>query len=181
VGRLELQGRELAALVAERTCALAEANAELARLAATLPGTGLANRRRLEEHLDEEWRRACRAKSSVGVLMVDVDHFKAYNDRYGHPRGEEALAQVAGVLRQAVRRAGDLAGRYGGEEFAVVLAGSGVDDRRPRHRERRWRGLRAGCVRDFRRPRSARRRRALRGQAAPQPGPGAAGGAGIGP
>lgn len=128
VGRLERDRRTLAALVAERTGALAEANAELARLAATDPGTGLPNRRRLEEFLGEEWRRAQRLRQPLGVLMVDVDHFKAFNDLYGHQRGDEVLVRVAGVLRESVRRAGELAARYGGEEFAVVLGGCGGDE-----------------------------------------------------
>jgi len=127
VGRLERQRQELATLVSERTRELARANEELERLAATDPGTRLANRRRLEKFLEEEWRRAHRLGLSLGVLVVDVDHFKAYNDRYGHPRGDEVLSRVADVLADVARRAGDLAARYGGEEFVVVLGGADAD------------------------------------------------------
>lgn len=130
VGRLKRHARELEDQVADRTRALADANAELARLATTDAGTGLSNRRRLEACLDEEWRRALRGKTPLGVLMVDVDHFKAYNDRYGHPRGDEVLARVGATLRAAVRRPGDVAARYGGEEFALVLPGAGVEELR---------------------------------------------------
>lgn len=130
VGRLKRHARELENEVAARTRDLAEANAELGRLATTDPGTGLANRRHLEAHLDEEWRRASRARTLLGVLMVDVDHFKAYNDRYGHPRGDEVLARVGATLCAAVRRPGDLAARYGGEEFALVLPGAGIEELR---------------------------------------------------
>ncbi|MFM7783787.1 MAG: diguanylate cyclase, partial [Gammaproteobacteria bacterium] len=71
----------------------------------------------------EEWLRARRAHETLGVILCDVDHFKAYNDRYGHGPGDEALQQVAGALGRNCRRAGDLAARYGGEEFALVLPG----------------------------------------------------------
>ena len=83
--------------------------------------TGLANRRRFDERLGEEWARAYRDRSSIGLLMIDVDHFKAYNDEYGHPAGDACLRAVARIIAAEVRRAGDLAARYGGEEFAVLL------------------------------------------------------------
>jgi diguanylate cyclase (GGDEF)-like protein/PAS domain S-box-containing protein len=83
--------------------------------------TGLANRRHFDERLTEEWARAYRDRSSLGLLMLDLDHFKSYNDQYGHPAGDECLRIVGGVLAREAHRAADLAARYGGEEFAVLL------------------------------------------------------------
>ncbi|MDA9431933.1 diguanylate cyclase [Bradyrhizobium sp. CCBAU 51627] len=83
--------------------------------------TGLANRRRFDERLDEEWARAYRDRSSLGLLMIDVDHFKAYNDEYGHPAGDACLRVVAKIIAAEIQRVGDLAARYGGEEFAMLL------------------------------------------------------------
>lgn len=83
--------------------------------------TGLANRRRFDERLDEEWARAYRDRSSLGLLMIDVDHFKAYNDEYGHPAGDACLRVVGKIIAAEMQRVGDLAARYGGEEFAMLL------------------------------------------------------------
>ncbi|MFK4505616.1 diguanylate cyclase [Bradyrhizobium daqingense] len=83
--------------------------------------TGLANRRRFDERLKEEWARAYRDRSSLALLMIDVDHFKAYNDEYGHPAGDACLRVVAQVIAAETQRPGDLAARYGGEEFAMLL------------------------------------------------------------
>jgi diguanylate cyclase (GGDEF)-like protein/PAS domain S-box-containing protein len=83
--------------------------------------TGLANRRRFDERLNEEWARAYRDRSSLGLLMIDVDHFKSYNDEYGHPAGDACLRVVAKIIAAEVQRVGDLAARYGGEEFAMLL------------------------------------------------------------
>ncbi|WP_407192869.1 diguanylate cyclase [Bradyrhizobium sp. STM 3566] len=83
--------------------------------------TGLANRRRFDERLKEEWARAYRDRSSLALLMIDVDHFKAYNDEYGHPAGDACLRRIAKIIAAETQRAGDLAARYGGEEFAVLL------------------------------------------------------------
>ncbi|MBR0787441.1 diguanylate cyclase [Bradyrhizobium manausense] len=83
--------------------------------------TGLANRRRFDERLKEEWARAYRDRSSLGLVMIDVDHFKAYNDEYGHPAGDACLRVVAKSIAAEVQRVGDLAARYGGEEFAMLL------------------------------------------------------------
>ncbi|MES2183176.1 MAG: diguanylate cyclase [Pseudomonadota bacterium] len=84
--------------------------------------TGIANRRRFDEALEEESHRARRAQQPLSVAMVDVDFFKQYNDCYGHAKGDEALRAVAQCLRRGMRRPGDLAARYGGEEFALVMA-----------------------------------------------------------
>jgi diguanylate cyclase (GGDEF)-like protein/PAS domain S-box-containing protein len=89
---------------------------------ATVDGlTGVANRRRLDEILAKEWRRASRDRSCISLLMFDVDHFKAYNDIYGHQGGDDCLRQIAQAAMEVVRRPGDLMARYGGEEFAVIL------------------------------------------------------------
>ena len=97
------------------------AERELAALASTDPLTGLANRRMLDKTLDLEWRRAQRSGSPLSLIMIDIDHFKAFNDNHGHQAGDEALRQVAQTIKANVRRPADLAARYGGEEFAVVL------------------------------------------------------------
>lgn len=112
--------------VAERTEELALANTRLERLSVTDALTGLANRRRLEEVLGGEWERARRAKTPVALAMVDIDHFKLYNDRYGHAGGDRCLQRVAALLRRHLRGA-DLVARYGGEEFAVVMPGANLD------------------------------------------------------
>ena len=98
-----------------------EAEQGLATLAATDSLTGLANRRRLDQVLRLEWARAQRNRKSLAVLMVDVDHFKAFNQRHGHAGGDHALREVAKALEQCLRRPADLAARYGGEEFQVIL------------------------------------------------------------
>ncbi|WP_248799022.1 sensor domain-containing diguanylate cyclase [Pseudomonas sp. MWU13-2105] len=97
------------------------AEQELAQLAATDSLTGLANRRALDQSLALEWARAQRAGKALSLLMIDADHFKAFNDRHGHPIGDQALRQLARVISENIRRPGDMAARYGGEEFAVVL------------------------------------------------------------
>ena len=93
----------------------------LSELAATDGLTGLANRRTLDQRLALEWERARRSTEPLSVLMIDVDHFKAFNDRHGHQGGDEALRSVAQVIGRQIRRPADLAARYGGEEFAVIL------------------------------------------------------------
>lgn len=94
---------------------------ELAELASTDVLTGLANRRRLDQVLKQEWLRGMRSGKSLSLLMIDVDHFKAFNDRHGHHGGDVALRNVAQTISANIRRPGDLAARYGGEEFLVVL------------------------------------------------------------
>jgi diguanylate cyclase (GGDEF)-like protein len=97
------------------------AQTRLAELAATDPLTRLSNRRALDRHLDEEWRRARRNGALLSVLFIDIDHFKRFNDTYGHAAGDEVLAAVADCIASVARRSIDAAARYGGEEFAVVL------------------------------------------------------------
>lgn len=89
--------------------------------------TSVANRRRFDEVLDQEWRRAARQAEWLSVIMLDIDCFKLYNDFYGHRAGDQALRQVAQALEFSVFRPGDLFARYGGEEFAVVLPHTRVD------------------------------------------------------
>jgi len=121
--QLRARERQLGRLVAQRTEELEEANAELERLATADPLTGLANRRRFDEALEAEWRRAYRLRRSLCLLMLDIDHFKAFNDRYGHLAGDACLRRVGEVLERFARRPGDLAARYGGEEFTLLLPG----------------------------------------------------------
>ena len=108
-------------IIDERTRELAEANKELARLARLDGLTGIANHRRFREFFDQEWRRCLRAGQPLSIVMIDIDHFKQYNDRYGHQHGDDALRNVADIIQHATRRPGDLAARYGGEEFILVL------------------------------------------------------------
>ncbi len=105
---------------------LRQQNEELERLSASDSLTGLSNRRILTQRLSEELLRGQRQSHSFSILMLDVDHFKKYNDAHGHPAGDEVLKKVANILRNCTR-AGDCTARYGGEEFAVLLSGKGGD------------------------------------------------------
>jgi len=107
--------------VAERTEALAVANRQLEAQSIGDALTGLANRRRFDDMLSKEWLRALRSKSSIGLVMIDIDHFKRYNDRYGHVGGDGCLRCVATALQASTRHDVDVAARYGGEEFALIL------------------------------------------------------------
>ena len=97
-------------------------------LAGTDPLTALANRRRFNEVLAREWRRASRSGEPFACLMIDVDHFKTYNDTYGHVGGDHVLQAIAGVIAHHIGRPGDLGARYGGEEFAVLLPATTLGD-----------------------------------------------------
>jgi diguanylate cyclase (GGDEF)-like protein len=94
---------------------------ELRRIATIDVLTGVANRRRFDEALEREWRRARRSGDPLALLMIDVDHFKPFNDRYGHPAGDACLRSVAQALVGATLRPADLVARYGGEEFVMLL------------------------------------------------------------
>ncbi|MCA1538724.1 diguanylate cyclase [Bradyrhizobium sp. NBAIM32] len=99
----------------------AEAERKLEELATTDALTGLKNRRKFDSVIDVEWRRAMRQKAPIALLMIDTDHFKAYNDTFGHQAGDQVLVGIAICISDSVSRAGDCAARYGGEEFAVLL------------------------------------------------------------
>ncbi len=101
----------------------AEAEDKLEELATTDALTGLKNRRKFDATIDAEWRRAMRHKTAISLLMIDADHFKAYNDTFGHQAGDQVLVGIAICISDSTRRAGDCAARYGGEEFAVLLPG----------------------------------------------------------
>jgi diguanylate cyclase (GGDEF)-like protein len=94
---------------------------KLEELATTDALTGLTNRRKFDASIDAEWRRAMRQKTPVALLMIDADHFKVYNDTFGHQAGDEVLIGIAICISDSLRRAGDCGARYGGEEFAVLL------------------------------------------------------------
>jgi diguanylate cyclase (GGDEF)-like protein len=107
--------------VADRTQALEAANAQLELLAVTDPLTGLPNRRRLSDTMTRQWQGQSPDSLPVSIAMIDIDHFKKYNDHYGHPAGDECLRRVAAAISGSVRES-DVVIRYGGEEFAILLA-----------------------------------------------------------
>lgn len=107
---------------------LSETNARLRVLASVDGLTGIANRRSLDERFVDEWKRAQRVQTPLSLLMIDLDHFKDFNDLYGHHAGDRCLQTVAETLREYVRRPQDMAGRFGGEEFAILLPHTPVDD-----------------------------------------------------
>lgn len=100
---------------------LLETNLELQRLTHSDGLTGLANRRYFDEYFGAEWRRALREQRELALIMIDVDNFKAYNDTYGHIAGDDVLRRVAKTLAKSASRPADLAARFGGEEFVLVL------------------------------------------------------------
>lgn len=108
-------------LLAFKNTGLEESNLRLQFLTAIDGLTQIANRRSLDATLSTEWQRALRKREPIGLVMIDVDHFKLFNDTYGHQAGDECLRGVAGAVKDFARRPGDLAARYGGEEFVLVL------------------------------------------------------------
>ncbi|MCZ2096789.1 MAG: diguanylate cyclase, partial [Anaerolineae bacterium] len=119
LSQLRANRRELEMRVQERTAQLQAANAQLEKLAVTDALTGLLNRRALSGLCRREIERAQRHRRDLAVIMFDVDHFKAVNDRYGHAAGDVVLKQVAGVTAQTTRSTDTIA-RYGGEEFVLI-------------------------------------------------------------
>ncbi len=89
--------------------------------------TGISNRRRFDETLEREWRRTQRLCGTISLIMLDIDHFKEYNDNYGHVAGDECLKRLARALAETMKRPADLAARYGGEEFACILPDTGAE------------------------------------------------------
>jgi two-component system chemotaxis family response regulator WspR len=106
---------------------LAEANLALQKLSSLDGLTGIANRRSFDETLLKEWNRSIRAEKSIGLIMIDIDFFKLYNDHYGHQGGDDCLIKVAKGLESAIHREADFLARYGGEEFSTVLPETDLD------------------------------------------------------
>jgi diguanylate cyclase (GGDEF)-like protein len=125
---LHERNRELEALVDERTRALEDANDKLEALSYADGLTGIANRRNFDRTLVQEWNRGQRAGTLLALVMLDVDHFKHFNDHYGHLAGDGCLRALARAMLRAARRAGDLLARYGGEEFIVLLPDTNAQD-----------------------------------------------------
>ncbi len=103
------------------------ANQQLHRLASLDGLTSIANRRVFNERLENEWKRLCREQAPLGLILIDIDCFKAYNDTYGHLNGDKCLRQVANVIHTCARRPADIAARYGGEEFALILPNTSLE------------------------------------------------------
>ena len=120
-------GREYLIAVSRDNSERLELEARLQRLSQLDGLTGLYNRRFFDQQLQSEWRRLRRIGAPLALLMVDIDHFKAYNDNLGHLAGDDALRQVAAVLQDSLQREGDVACRYGGEEFAIILVNTGLE------------------------------------------------------
>jgi diguanylate cyclase (GGDEF)-like protein/PAS domain S-box-containing protein len=102
-------------------------NERLTQLSTTDGLTEVGNRRLFDDTLNAEWARAARRRAPVALLMIDIDHFKDYNDHYGHPAGDECLRRVARLISETVKREGELVARYGGEEFALLLPGADLE------------------------------------------------------
>jgi diguanylate cyclase (GGDEF)-like protein len=117
----------LALALADRIRAVEHEAARLTEFAYRDQLTGIPNRRAFDEALEREWRRATRNMRPLSLLIFDIDHFKAYNDRFGHQQGDVALRMVALEIERAARRPGDFAARYGGEEFALILGETALD------------------------------------------------------
>ena len=98
-------------------------NERLTQLSTTDGLTEVGNRRLFDQTLNAEWARAARKREPVALLMIDIDHFKDYNDHYGHPAGDDCLRTIARLISETVQREGELVARYGGEEFALLLPG----------------------------------------------------------
>jgi diguanylate cyclase (GGDEF)-like protein len=122
ITQINRRKEELEREVEQRTEELSEANRKLEMLAITDGLTEVANYRRFRDFLEYEWRRATRSQKSLSLLITDLDDFKDYNDTFGHQAGDECLKQIARMMVDACQRPSDLVCRYGGDEFAVVLA-----------------------------------------------------------
>ena len=119
--------RRLEMKIVERTRELEHANERLAELATEDSLTGVANRRAMEQALTREWQRCAETLAPLSVVMVDVDHFKRYNDQHGHLEGDKRLRWVAHELAKLVKPVRELVARFGGEEFVLILPGLNAD------------------------------------------------------
>ncbi len=117
----QLERDEAFKALEESKSKLTEANRTLQKLSSLDGLTGIANRRSFDEILQKEWNRAMRGEKSIGLIMIDIDFFKLYNDHYGHQGGDDCLKKVAKCLEAAMHRETDFLSRYGGEEFSSVL------------------------------------------------------------
>jgi diguanylate cyclase (GGDEF)-like protein len=119
--KVHLELRFLTQKVQEQAIALQQVNHELHRLANLDGLTAVANRRRFDEYLDQEWRRLQREQNPLALILCDIDYFKNFNDYYGHQAGDVCLKRVAQAIDDCLKRPADLVTRYGGEEFAIIL------------------------------------------------------------
>jgi len=126
--RLQIATRQLETRIAERTEQLEIANRKLAELATEDGLTGIANRRALENGLTREWHRCLDQRRPIAALMIDVDHFKRYNDEHGHLEGDIVLKQMAAILTRLHNPHRELLARFGGEEFALLLPGLHIEE-----------------------------------------------------
>jgi diguanylate cyclase (GGDEF)-like protein/PAS domain S-box-containing protein len=117
----EMNNVEMILLAIEDVTERKKAEEQLKLLASMDGLTGISNRRHFDNTLDAEWRRAMRSSTPVSLIMIAIDYFKNYNDFYGHLAGDSCLQKIAHMIRDSLRRAGNIAARYGGEEFAVIL------------------------------------------------------------
>jgi diguanylate cyclase (GGDEF)-like protein len=121
------EGKRLEFLVQKRTAEINEQRKLLEYLSLTDQLTGLPNRRNFDMRLDIEWRIAIREKQAISFMMLDIDDFKSYNDKFGHQQGDEVLRIIAKTIEQTLKRPSDFVARWGGEEFAILLSNTGVE------------------------------------------------------
>ena len=125
--RVRGREHELGQLLQEQGSQLQIVTDALAKAATKDSVTGLANHRQFQDFLRSEWRRALRDASPLSVIMIDMDHFSDYNDKFGHEAGDACLRQVGEAFARSIQRPGDLVARYGGEEFGIVLGRTDSD------------------------------------------------------
>ena len=123
----QLERDEAFQALEESRAKLAEANRTLQKLSSLDGLTGIANRRSFDETLKKEWNRAIRNEKFIGLIMLDIDFFKLYNDHYGHQGGDDCLKKVANGLDSAIHRETDFLARYGGEEFSAILPDTDIN------------------------------------------------------